>query len=151
MTATYDPTTLASSATNRLRLALGDTTVSNPEFQDEELQYLIDTFGESEATIQAAERMAAKYARMADQSTGRISVSYSQIASTLFKLADRLRTNGTGAGSTGAVGVFCGGVKLSDRLANDSEADLVRPQFRYPQHDNPGALLNPNESDPINE
>lgn len=140
-TYSYDPADLGTDAVTRVRFLLGDVGPADWLLANEEIQYLLTSLAsEIEAAIQAALNIAARYSRLADQTTGRISIRYSQLTKQYQEVAERLRKHGDGTGG-GASGLFVGGITFTQQQANDSNSDLRQGQFGVGQFDDPSALL----------
>lgn len=136
---TYDPEQLATSELFQVRFAVGDTEVGDAalrQLADQEIQYLIDQHGIVEGAAQAADRLAAKFARLADQKTGDLSTSYDQLQEHYRNLASSIRETGLGVGG-GAVGTFVGGVSISEDETFDNDTDRKPNLFDKGMHDNP--------------
>lgn len=71
MAYTGDP---LNSATDRLRLEVGDTDPDYEDLTDAEYQYFIDTFGEDAAYTQSLKALVAKYAKYARERAGQVEV-----------------------------------------------------------------------------
>ena len=157
MAVTYsgDP---ASSDLDESRFLTGDTDITpitNAILQDEEHQFLIDEAGSvAYGVVRAATSMAAKFARKFDSRTGAVSKSLGQVMQHFLDLAKRLQQRA----DEGAAGVQVGApiftaLTRTDKLEDRQDPDLVRPQFRIDQDDNPRRragrddateLINPN-------
>ena len=131
MTATYDPTNLdkgtASGRVNVVRFLLGDTDVTNPELQNEEI-----TFALSETTNKVylaasicASTLASKYSGLVD---------YSELANAFSVLSVKLKSDGNRL-EGGSIGVFVGGLPVFPARSYS----FFRGQFQ-----------NPNELDDLN-
>jgi hypothetical protein len=141
MTATYDPTDLdkgtASGRVNVVRFLLGDTDVTNPELQNEEI-----TFTLSETTNKVylaasicASTVSSKYAGLANvEINGILSVDYSELANAFSVLSVKLKSDGNRL-EGGSIGVFVGGLPVFPARSYS----FFRGQFQ-----------NPNELDDLN-
>jgi|TARA_R110000765_G_scaffold97509_3_gene183359 hypothetical protein len=141
MTATYDPTNLdkgtASGRVNVVRFLLGDTDVTNPELQNEEI-----TFTLSETTNKVylaasicASTVASKYSGLANvEINGILSVDYSELANAFSVLSVKLKSDGNRL-EGGSIGVFVGGLPVFPARSYS----FFRGQFQ-----------NPNELDDLN-
>ncbi len=119
----YDPN--LTTAKDRVRFMVGDTDTNDQLLQDGEINYLLtQEANESLAASRAAEAIAAKFARQADESVGDFRVSLSQKSQHYLELAAKLAKRGEGVAVP-----FAGGINESDR---DSESDtsLVQPLFK---------------------
>jgi hypothetical protein len=141
MTATYDPTDLdkgtASGRVNVVRFLLGDTDVTNPELQNEEI-----TFTLSETTNKVylaasicASTVSSKYAGLSNvEINGILSVDYSELANAFSVLSVKLKSDGNRL-EGGSIGVFVGGLPVFPARSYS----FFRGQFQ-----------NPNELDDLN-
>jgi hypothetical protein len=141
MTATYDPTNLdkgtASGRVNVVRFLLGDTDVTNPELQNEEI-----TFTLSETTNKVylsasicASTVSSKYSGLANvEINGILSVDYSELANAFSVLSVKLKSDGNRL-EGGSIGVFVGGLPVFPARSYS----FFRGQFQ-----------NPNELDDLN-
>lgn len=136
MTFTYDPAGLDGSDLFQVRFLLGDTIEAEPLLQDEEINFLIAEHGVQEGAAQGAERLAAKFARLADQKTGDVSTDFDQLQEHYKNLADQIRETGAGGG-TGAENTFAGGISKADNASRKSDSDRVPTIFDKGMHDNP--------------
>lgn len=114
MTATYSGNPSAS-PTDEVRFLLQDTDVTNPLFQNEEIQYYLDritaTRGASPTLAAAylAERAAAKYAAEVSISSDQTSIAMEQLQQKYQTLAASLREESSRLDASG-VGPIVGGV-----------------------------------------
>lgn len=131
--ATYgnDPT---NSALDEVRLLVGDTVCAKALLLDSEIQFFITEEGSAAfAAPRAAEAIAAKFCRDVDVSTGSVSKSLSQAAEAYRQLAKTLRARAEELGGAPIFTALTRDDKRQDRL----DPDLVQPQFRIGQDDNP--------------
>lgn len=130
----YDPA--LPNATDQVRLLIGDTSgvVATELLSDAELTFLIgeENGNRYRAGAEAADRIAAKYARQVDTSIGDASVSASQRQEQYRTLAKDLRAKATERGS---VAPFVGGISIADVATRETDSDAVPPFF---QRTNPG-------------
>lgn len=133
MTFSYDAGELATEPLYQLRLLIGDTDSAAVLLQDEELQYLLDESGSSvnAAGAKAARRIVARFSRLADQTAGRVSVSYSQLVRHYVELAEKLE--GEADEESGIPRMT--GMTLSERETEAANTDLVQPVFGLGIHD----------------
>lgn len=131
MTFTYsgDP-----SATDRdaVRFLLQDT-VSPGEISDEEIAYLLTTYGTPiEAAIGGARALFSKYAKLVTRQVGDLRIAYSDRATQWKALLAVLETQ-TLTLSPG--GFYVGGQSQSEQDADDQDTNLPQPRFRVGVHD----------------
>lgn len=98
----------ASSDLDAVRFFIGDTDSTEWLLSNEEINFLIDTYGVKSATVHSCIAIASKYARLADENLGSdIAVKYSQISDNYRSLAKELsslnKSNMTPPTSGGAV------------------------------------------------
>lgn len=117
-----------------VRLRIGDTDTSDQLLQDEEIEALVTSEGNRHmAAVVACETIAAKFARHADKTVGKLSISMSQAAERYLSLADRLRSDVTM--DSGSGGPYAGGISRSDKEADETDTDRVSPAFSVGQFD----------------
>lgn len=100
-TYSYDPATLASDATARVRRVVGDVGVegvasaSTCRFSDEEIDYAIVEAGDERgAAIELLEQLSTLYAGQATVSAGSQRIQLSDLSAMYAARAERLRTSG---------------------------------------------------------
>ena len=130
---TYSYTSPSASDKDAVRFAVGDTDSTDWLLSDEEIQYLIDTYGLSGAKWRAAKAIAAKFARMAtSEKDGDISRNYDRYQY-YIGLADKLKSEAAMGG-----GMYAGGISKDDKEANEDNTDIVQPAFKVNQFDTTG-------------
>jgi hypothetical protein len=141
MTATYDPTDLdkdtASGRINIVRFLLGDTDLTSPELQNEEI-----TFTLSETTNKVylaasicASTVSSKYSGFVNvEIDGVLTVDYGELASAFNVLSIKLKSDGHRL-EGGSIGIFVGGLPVFPARSYS----FFRGQFQ-----------NPNELDDLN-
>ena len=118
---------------DQVRFTIGDTDPNDNLLSDEELGFLIKTEDSPlEASISAAETIAAKYSRLADERVGDVSISFKQKAENYLTLASKLKERrktseykGTKVNAT----PLCGGISRSEKQKQELEIDRVDPLF----------------------
>jgi hypothetical protein len=78
------------------------------------------------AAIRACEMIIAKFTRLADETVGQVSIKYSQIAKSYITMQTMLQAR---LAMEEAV-PYAGGISRSDKMVNELDADLVKPEFR---------------------
>jgi hypothetical protein len=130
MSWSYDTT--LSTAKDRVRLLLGDTVMSDPQFSNEELEALLTIHGSDRRTaIVAARALSAKYARQADKWVGDLKILASQKARAYRELAETLAADASAYHGVPSAG----GISVSDKAAAVANTDRVSPAFvrdRFP-------------------
>lgn len=123
-----DPTT---SAKDEVRFLIGDTDEADQLVQDEEIDYLVTTFGD--ATLSAAyacQALSAKYARKVDKFVGDLRIYMSQKAANFQAQADRLFTAAGGSATpVPAVLPYAGGLSVAEKIEHDMDNDLIQSNF----------------------
>lgn len=126
---TGDP---SSSDKDTVRFLIGDTDTSSEQLSDEEIAYLITEHGSAQAAaIAGCEALQAKYARQADQKTGDISISYSQLSKHYQQLATTIRNRLSILATP-----YAGGISYADRETDNTDTDRVDPAFEVGGMDN---------------
>src|SRR5215475_1807437 len=111
------------SDTDRIRSLIGDTDQTVAMLQNEEIQgYQAQSTNLFLVAAQCAYAIAAKYAHRVSQSVAASSIGADEIYRAYMDLGDQLsQQGGAGSGSGAAVlatvGVYAGGISVSDKLA----------------------------------
>lgn len=137
MAFTYD--SLIGTDTDRIRLLIGDVTVSEALLQDEEIAFFLTA--ESNvvaAAAAAAEAIAAQFARLVQVSHGGDDTYLQQQFDHYTALAERLRdqstTSAIAVSATGFPALYAGGLSVIGRTVYDPYSDVTEPLF---QRDDP--------------
>tara|TARA_R110000737_G_scaffold204632_2_gene223418 strand:- start:680 stop:1087 length:408 start_codon:yes stop_codon:yes gene_type:complete len=116
MTATYDSSNLDPATTtgkiNVVRFLLGDTDVSSPEVQDEEITFSLSASSDSvyNGASLCATAISARYAGSVNlELDGALKADYSDLSSKYSKLATMLQSTGKRL-EGGSLGLFVGGL-----------------------------------------
>jgi hypothetical protein len=127
-----------------VRLNIGDKEpdAANQHFTDAEIQHFIDTAaGDLDtASGDAAVRLALYFGTKADQTTGRVSTSFSDRASTYWEIAQQF---GTSAQPGELAPVYVGGLSRSEIDSSREDTDLVQPAFTRDLNEDPAATTDP--------
>jgi hypothetical protein len=98
---------------------------------DSEILYLISKYGSAvNASIQAALALVAKFSRMADESVGSVSKSYSQLSEQFRKLSNDLQKKQ----SIDSCMPYAGGISISDKISNETDLNRVDNFFYRDLH-----------------
>ena len=158
MTWTYagDP---ALDALSAIRFVMGDTDTNDQLINDEEINWTnVQVSGTSTSTDSIYEvamrcclAVAAKFARLADQSIGDFKVSLSQKAVAMRAQADAIK-NELVVREGGVPTPYAGGISISDKDIDELDSDRVDPsfamgQFRNIRAGNMGILSNSEGAD----
>lgn len=128
---TYDPT-LASDR-DKVRLLTGDTTQTDPQLSDEELDAMLDIYGGVKSTAIAVLRaLASKYARLADKWVGDLKILASQKHEAYLRMAKELSSSG----ALSVAAPTAGGVYEADKQAIEENESLAPRTFRRGMTDN---------------
>ena len=124
---TYYPTQLATSQKDQVRALIGDTVQSDPQLQDEEINFFLSM----RATVWGAAAecclaLASKFSRSVDQAVGTAKASYSQMEKAYIGKAALFNCR---AASMGSAVPYAGGVSVTDMLNQLSNEDRVAPNF----------------------
>lgn len=134
MTWAYLSTAPASSDKSWVRLRIGDTSSGDQLLQDEEINALISIGGDKHmGAALAAETVGGYFARRADKTVGKLSISFGKVSESFFALAERLRTE-SNYGAT----PYAGGISESDMETDEDDTDLPARLFSLGQFDNRG-------------
>lgn len=142
MTFTYtgDP---SASELEEVRFLVGDTDAANDLLSDEEILFLLAEVGSVDyAAVRAATSIAAKFARFVNVRTGQVSKNLSDQMQHYLDLAKRLQQRAEEGGLSGesAGAPIFTALTRTDKREDRTDEDLVQPQFRIGQDDNPRKL-----------
>lgn len=115
---------------SEVRFLIQDTVELTANFQDEELQFLLDINGGSvnKAAREAAFRLYVKYSQLSDiEEVGKIRLEYVSRAGAMKDLYDVLLTETTKL--SGKPMMYFGGITKAGFNKNRSDTSLVRPDF----------------------
>jgi hypothetical protein len=131
VTWTFDDTADPISAKDQVRLLVGDTDTSDQQLTDEVIEFYLDDQGNSIdlAAAEAADALAAKFARQVDTKNSRLSVAASKRLEHYHKLAARLRERASTAAAP-----FFGGQSRQGKIDLELDEDNVQPRFRRGEH-----------------
>jgi hypothetical protein len=132
----YDPSALATSAKDRVRLAIGDTDAAAPLLQDEEITFAITEEGDDElrAAARCCEQISRFFLRKPDVRLGRsLELKYASMAKQYAEMAAELRKRAIGTAIP-----YAGGRLLSEKTDLASDTGAVQPLFTKTLHRNPG-------------
>lgn len=133
-TYSFDP---SSSQKDAVRFLIGDTDTSEQLLQDEEIQYLINTYGNVIlAASYAARAVCAFFARCADKEIGDYSIKASQKSEAYCNLAEKLEKEYKEKELI-LVAPYAGGISIDDKCNNQQDTDRVKPKFSKDQFDHP--------------
>lgn len=124
----------ANNQEDETRFLLQDTCADDPLMWDAEIAYLLAKEGTPlKAAIAGCDILAQKFARLADETVGDVSIKYSQISKRYSDLKKQYQ-NKLGIGSAG---FYAGGISNNEKSTAAQDGDLVQPVFRKHKHENP--------------
>lgn len=127
MTWSYNPSLLATTAKDAVRLLIGDVLSCDPQLQDEEILYLISSRGSLYgAAAECCRALAAKFARSVDQQAGTSKLMWSQLAKAYTAKSIEFETK---AAIFGTALPYAGGISISDKHMQEINMDRVIPEF----------------------
>lgn len=127
MTWSYNPSLLATNSKDAVRLLIGDVLTTDPQMQDEEINYLISARGTLYgAAAECCRALAAKFSRSVDQQAGTSKLMWSHLAKAYTLKANEFETKSI---LIGAAMPYAGGISLSDKQMQDLNTDRVQPIF----------------------
>lgn len=133
MSWTYDPSLAA--VRDQVRFTIGDTDVSEQQFTNEELDFLITTYGSvGQVAIVAIRGLIAKYARKVNKAVGDLKISYGDRIKQYEALLEELQTTFSATaqyGTPSAPAIF-----VDRRSANQADTTLRQPVIEVGMHDN---------------
>lgn len=133
MTWTY--TSPSSSNRDAVRFLATDTVSSDPLLSNEEIDWLLTTYGSvNAATVAACRQISRQFARAAtSKQVGDLQIDWLKRSSDFAARADELE-----ADIYSSARPYAGGIYVADRDAMEADATLIQPFFRRGMHDNPG-------------
>lgn len=135
MTFTYNPASEA--GLDEIRWLLADTDPTDPLQQDEEIARVLTRQPNTyRAAAFIARQIARQFARQCDLDIAReVRISLSDRSKQYFQMARDMEDEANkGAGGSGGVGVFVGGLSVGQKQAVESNEDRVRPAFTRELH-----------------
>lgn len=134
MTWSYTISDLATSTKDQIRLMIGDILSTEPQLQDEEINFFIgrrtSMYG---AAAECCRSLQARFSRSVDQANGTYKTMYSQMAKAYGVKANEFEALAAAAGS----GLpYAGGISVADKLEQQADPDRVQPQFQIGMEDN---------------
>lgn len=132
----YDPSALATSAKDRVRLEIGDTDAAAALLQDEEIEHNLSEEGNDElrAAARCCEQISRFFLRKADTRLGRsLELRYSTMAKQYAEMACDLRKR-----AIGTVVPYAGGRLESEKDDLASDTGAVQPLFTKTMNRHPG-------------
>lgn len=136
MTWSYSPA--LSTEKDQVRYLIGDTDMTDQLLSDEELAFSLTRASTLDgAAADAAQAIAAKFARMVDRTVGPLSIRYSEKQQHYELLAERLYGQ---RGSLLSVPT-AGGISVAERDLALADEDRPRDLFDVGMHDFPGTGL----------
>ncbi len=124
----------ATSDRDKVRFLVFDTDTNEQLINNEEVDWLLtEQTNVYMAAANAAEAIAAKFAKDITRNAVGLSASVGNRASFYLELADKLRAQ---IGTTNKLGeVFAGGLTISGKESLDGDTDAVQPAFKIGQFD----------------
>jgi orotate phosphoribosyltransferase-like protein len=148
MSWSYDPSNLdtstASGRLNTVRLLVGDTEVTDPQVQNEEVLFALSESGNNiySAAAWAARAISSKYSRQVTSSLdGALSANYSDLAKQYKTLADDLEYQGKTSGAI--IGVVAGGITKTQVENVRANTNRIEGSFRRDRFKNPPSYQTP--------
>jgi hypothetical protein len=118
-------------ARDQVRLIIGDTDGTDPQLQDEEINFLLTDNGDvvNRAALACCEALQAKYARMVDTKVDGLQEGAGERIAHYSLLIAQLRAKL----ARGGIRPLMGGQSRAAKQAARSASDLVQPAFRRDQ------------------
>jgi hypothetical protein len=116
-----------SSPKDQVRFLIGDTDSKDQLLLDGEITWLLSQANNSPygAAIRGCEQIMAKFSRMADETVGRVSISFSQKAKGYATLIGQLRQRQ----AIDDCMPYAGGLSVTDKEARAADRDATQPAF----------------------
>lgn len=126
---------MALSLIDQVRLKIGDRATGEPGtpiLTDAEIQHFLDQTGDNvdEASGQAALALAFYFATKADQTTGRISINYTNRANAYRQMAIDFGVDGLEVAPA-----FIGGISKAENEIEEQNPDRIQPAFTRDLHE----------------
>lgn len=127
----------ATSPKDLVRFLIGDTDSTEWLLQDEEIVYLLSLYNNAalNAAIRAVETIMSKFSRLADESAGSVSVSFSQRSKSYREMLGTLRTRI----ATDDMTPLAGGISHAQKQTTVANNDRIQPDFSKRMLENPQA------------
>lgn len=127
----------------RVRFLLQDTDESTRELEDEEIQYLLGSYGSvGSAALAAARSLYGKYSRQVSRAVGDLRISLSDKANNWKIFMEQLEESSFVLGGSKP---YVGGLSEAEEREDAIDRDLVQPGFWREMHDYPSTLNVPDE------
>ncbi|ODN40973.1 hypothetical protein [Piscirickettsia litoralis] len=128
MSWSYDVSQLQASPLFQIRYLIGDTNEKDPLLQDEEINFTLDQYKNTDqAAAACCEGIAARFSREADQTAGKVSQDLSQKSHQYLKLAETIRSRASS--NLGAGAFYAGGINKADDVKYRSDPTINQPRF----------------------
>lgn len=130
-----------------VRFLVGDTNAHDVLLEDNEIQWVLGLYNQApmNAAIRCCETIIAKFSRLASEKVGPVAIQFEQKAKAYRILLNDLRNRLMTEDSD----YIAGGIHESQSIADSSNHDLVRPDFRKHMMEN--QLISPWIAGPVNE
>ena len=117
-----------------VRFLIGDTDKCDPLLEDGEIVWVLAQYNNAppNAAIRCCEAIMSKFSRMADESMGSVSVSFSQKVTAYRQMLGDLRNRL----ATEDMAPYAGGISAADVQRVEANTDRVRPDFTKHMDDN---------------
>ena len=122
----------SSSQLDELRFRIGDTDSTDPQLQNEELQYIIDdltnngSYNYLKGSIVALRVILAKYKSLVDEKVGDVDVKWSQKYNKVKGFLDMYIQQHA---KTVLGGAYAGGISIASKSNREENSDRVLPAF----------------------
>ncbi len=122
------------SSRDQVRFLIGDTNSRDQLLLDGEIDWLLSLYNGSPllAAIRGCETIMSKFARMADETVGPVSIQFSQKYKNYQVMIDQLRRRS----ATEDMTPYAGGISISDKHTEEQNTDRVKPDFTKHMDDN---------------
>lgn len=131
---TYNVTQITTSKKDQVRLLIGDVVSTDPQMQDEEINFIISTRGSVwGAAADCCLSLASKFSRSVDQAAGQAKTAYSQMAKAYSLRAANYAAR---AAQMGSGLPYAGGISVFDVMTQLENSDRVPPSFTVGITDN---------------
>jgi len=112
---------------DKVRFYIGDTVEASYIIEDEEITAVLASAGSVLKTCNIAlSSLISKYSRLASETVGKVSVSYSGVVSSLRSAVDNLNNTL----SSGSTSVYCGGISEAQKETYTDSDDIIQPYFK---------------------
>ena len=118
---------------DKVRFLLQDNVASTADLEDEEITFLLASYGSvSAAALAGARTLHGKYSKLVDRMVGDMRIWYGMKARAWLQTIRQLESN---ANALSPIEVYVGGIDHDEELSDRQNESLSQPRFRVGMHD----------------